>query len=525
MQYANILVDHKASYKPLTYAIPAPLLAHLHIGSIVRVPIGPKQYPGVVVQFLNRLDGSLALKLKPIHSMVYGFPYVPIYLLKAMYDLHHEYGIGSNELLFSFLPPIPKKRQADSEVSISPGSDYQVFEYIISTADRVEAYRKIIDKALNQNLSLLILCPSASSVLALTQLLKQHQLPVQTVPKTDKELKRFYLSQLSNPQSTVTIGTRGGKVTPLNHYFGVIIDEPWLPGHKEEHSPKLWSALAMQSLCKAQNIPLYLFSSLPWPETQLISSKRFIVKSTFGKVYLAPRRNSKELLTQFFADYDGKTKHLAIVLRESNQQMYWCEHCKQSTGMSGLCVTCGRMPIMLPKLSKESIEQEIQILKYKAHVTIVTSESLIHYHIYDAALVLGFDVFLSIVDFRVTNYLASLLYILGAEAKETLFATNHPDEWTKIMHKDLNFFLKTEIEARKKHHLPPFGMPVQLTAKDKTTLESLKFDSAIVLQVGTIRQEKDIYRISLLTKLHTPLPPEWFKKANLKVDILPSYID
>ena len=72
MQYANVIVDHKAGYEPLTYSIPPALLAHLAIGSVVLVPIGPQKVHGVISGFIRRLDDDLSHKLKSIISVVYG---------------------------------------------------------------------------------------------------------------------------------------------------------------------------------------------------------------------------------------------------------------------------------------------------------------------------------------------------------------------------------------------------------------------------------------------------------------------
>ncbi len=519
MQYANVIVDHKASYEPLTYAIPSHLLAHLAVGSVVLVPIGPKTVHGVVTQFIRRLDTTIAQKLKPMKEVIYGGEFIPSYLLKTVAELHKTYGWGLNDLLFSLLPVLPKRTQASDEVFVKSGSGYMSYEYAISTVSRVEAYQKIA-----RNKTILIICPSQSAVRSL----KKHfpdaiSLPANATTKIQRE---YFLAARRVSRSTVFIGTRNALMTPLHHIDGIIVDEPWFPGQKEERAPRLWTPQIAQSLCKARDIPLYLFSSLPWPETRgLDSPRQSLVKSLFGNVCLTPRRPLNELLTQFLADYDQSKHHLAIFLHESKQTTYWCAHCKQAAIIHDRCALCGQEPIVLPVLSKEVIQAELKNAHPRSRIDVFSSEELIQYRHFDAALVIGFDVFLAIVDFRATTYLVSLLYTIGAQAKESLFVTSHPDEWTNLMKKDVSYFTTTELEERQKHHLPPNAQAVQLSAKQKDILTKLlPLDLPSLIQVGTIRRINDMYQLSILIKNDAPLPVAWFRKQFLKVDILPNYI-
>ncbi len=526
MQYANIIVNHKAGYEPFTYSLPPELLGHLAVGSVVMVPVGKSQVHGVIDQFVRHSEPKVVNKLKPIKSIVYEGSFVAPYLLTAAQALHEQYGWGVQEILFKLLPDFPKRSQTYIASSSIVTSTFHSQEYCLSVSERPQLYRRLAQSLLSHGTSLLVVCASQSAAQALAAILTD--LPITLYPETvTPKSQRDYYLQAATATGRIFIGTRGALITPLHHVGAVIIDEPWLPGQKEERAPRLWSGQLALALCQARGIPLYLLSSLPWPESRSLTHKSpKLIKSTYGSVHLTPRRSLSENLVEFLADHDGAKKQLAIFIKPSTQTVYWCKQCKQSTVIHGLCAICGREPIVLPILSKDTITAELSHLPHEANVHVFASEELIQFQHFDAALVLNFDVYLAVVDFRATTYLVTLLYLIGAQAKTTVFVTNHHDEWTHLTHKDVHYFLGDELTQRKMRQLPPFGKAIELTAASEDVLKSLDAPSKPgVLQTSPIRHHKHEYRIALLSSLSFKLPEAWFKKSNLKIDILPNYID
>ncbi len=527
MQYANIIVDHKAGYHPLTYAIPAPLLAHLAVGSVVIVPIGRQTVHGVVSQFVRRLDPAIAQKLKPIQGVIHEGAYVPEWVIAASQLLQTRYGYPLREVLFAFLPPFLKRKQPNRVPEIALASGYHLYAYSLALPNRAELYQKIATKLAQSNQSLLILEPSIRAAQGLAQALKGT--PVVLFPSENSpKAHRDYASAALSPKTpAIFIGTRGAMITPLHQIGGVVIDEPWFPGHKEERSPRLWTPIAMQALCQKHDIPLYLVSSLPWPETQLLGQpEAYTVKSDFGEITLVPQRNLEETLVQFLGDYDTTGQNLAIIAREETRQIGWCSTCRYASSSSDMCQICGNPLTFLPRLAKDTIQDILERLRPQASLTLLGTDELVHYQHFDATLAVGFDVFLAITDYRAPNYLISLLYLLGSQARQTAFVTSYPDEWTQLLHKDVAHFLTTEIEDRKTHDLPPFSLPIQITSFDKAVIEkALTQKPDGIVRSNPIRRTQSGFACLTLFSLAHPVPEAWFRASNLKVDILPSYIE
>jgi hypothetical protein len=175
---------------------------------------------------------------------------------------------------------------------------------------------------------------------------------------------------------------------------------------------------------------------------------------------------------------------------------------------------------VLPKLSREELQKEIG-----PDIQIFLAEELLQYTCFDRLLVLNFDAFLAVTDFRSSVYLATLVALLRAQAKETLFVTSNPDMWTPLIHLEDRQFILQEMALRKDHFLPPFAQAVQLSSAQRdilTKLIPLEWDA--VLRMSKVRFENGRYVLSLLLKTGAKLPEEWFKSSLIKVDILPNYI-
>ncbi len=480
----------------------------------------------MVVKFIKRVEAHVAPKLKPIRSLVYESLISPA-RLKSADNLHMRYGYGLNDILFYLLPPFPLRKQTLPPLSFLPASTaFTVKEYIVSIRERPQVYLRLAKLMSNQNRSLLLICPTASAAENLSNALSALS-PVLVPSGSDKAEREFYIDCYQHNNPRLFIGTRGALKTPLDHLGAVIIDEPWLPAHKEDNNPKLWSCLIAQELCKAQGIPLYLFSSLPWPDSQLLKpTKRYFARSEpKGELRITPKRPLGELLTQFLANSQDEQATAAIIIRESHREVLWCSVCR-SLSPSPLCPTCHKPASMLPKLTKESIAEHLHSLDPGHTIAILSADELHQFRYFHHVLALNFDVFLSIIDFRSTLYTATLIALLRAQSQTTDFVTTHPDIWTNIIHKDRLFFTTTELNLRKTHDLPPFTLAVQLKSKQKPLLEEITSQTIPgCRKIGRIRNYHDEYMLPLVFDLDSTPPIAWFRKANFKVDILPNYVE
>jgi primosomal protein N' len=531
MQYANIIVDHKAGGKPLTYEIPPGILAHLAIGSVVLVPLGGIKVHGVITQFIRNLPTDVASKLKPIDKVIYANEFVPPELLQAVTMLQLQYGYKLSDLLYLLLPTLPKRPQPPLTLPPSTHKGYKSFEYCVPVSKRCALYAKLAQKALANKQSILIITATDSAASALAQRLSEHNLPTTLYPSphTAKRLRAYYLKALatSTPPS-VYIGTRGALLTPLLPISGVIIDEPWLPGHKEERMPKLWSGVLASFLCKAYAKPLFFVSSLGWPETQLfLQPKRSKSTVPSTPVNLVPKRRLSEQVSHFLSDYTTADAKLVVIIRENPRDTYWCAQCQKIQPGPAQCPKCRAPIIVFPALNKTEVIRHIPS-EYTTRVSVLSSQDILQYQTYTAILVLGFDVFLSIIDYRASAYLLTLLSIIRSQAANMLFATANPDPWTALLNKPLDTFYTQELPERKNRLLPPFGLPVQFTAQKMNLLENFIKDnttSPLVLRLGTPQSYNDGYKLTLLLKPNASIPPKWHKNGAIKIDILPHYIE
>lgn len=527
MQYANIIVDHKAGYEPFTYAIPAPVLAHVAVGSIVRVPVGKTGCHGVIANFVRRVEPKLAAKLKPISGVVYPGPFVPAYLLNACQKLHERFAYGLSDTLFPLLPQLPKRPQPDLVRTIPPLSNYRAFEYSIPLVDRPEFYAKLARTHATRNHSLLVICASHAAAAALAKQLAS-KLTVVLFPGqgTDKAKRDYYFKSALPSEPTVFIGTRGALMTPLDTIGGVLIDEPWLPAQKEDNAPKWWSAFAAESLCQARGIPLYLVTSLPWPESRLVRGLRaYQTHANLGTYELAPRRPLLETIATFLADCDGPGKKLAIVLREESREVKWCTKCRKEVS-SLQCGTCKQPVFVIPQLTRDAVQQILNQSDIDGAVTLLTPDAAATFRRYDAILALNYDAFLSVADFRATCYLATLLHHLRSQADRVLFITSRPDEWTPISQRDTHYFKETEIQLRKQYTLPPYSTTVHLYSTSRDSLEkALNNQESATLKQGKVRAHKGEFSLSVLLKPGAPIPVTWQTTRGVKVDVFPNYVE
>lgn len=524
MQYANVIIDHRAGFEPLTYAIPAELLAHVGVGSVVVVPFGHQTVHGVVDSFIRRVDNNLASKLKPVTSVVYPQNCVEACRLEAAHYLHKTWGLSLGHMLFKLLPELPKRSQTTPSVTPSGASTYQLAEYQIPINRRVEWYKKVFGRLKKQQKSLLVICSNALSAQVLGEKLQAAGIQTAIYPEniTPKERREFWLASFSPSKPTVFIGTRGALVTSLHSCGAVAIDEPWLPGHKDDASPKLWSIFIANALCRAHKIPLLTVSSLLWPETRLLQVKKsHRVEADRGEIRLTPRRALAEQLDHWLAETEGLTNR-TIVVHESKYETIWCSTCKKVSTDAHTCPTCGSTPTILPRIDESAVHEALG----NETANVVTTEQSWLAEPTQAILAINFDTYLAITDFRASLYLGTLLFHLNEQSPSVFLGTNHPDTWTHLIEKLTDDYVTQELNTRQAHSLPPYALLIRLTAPQTDILEKLlPITLDDVINVGKVHRAGDHVALTILLKPQSKIPPEWTKKSLFKIDILPLYFD
>jgi primosomal protein N' len=527
MQYASIVIDHPAGAETYTYQIPPEHLAHLAVGSVVLVPFGRKTVHGVLTGFARGVDANLATKLKPLVSVVYPGPFIPEYIMQGAVYLQKQFGLSLGDTLFSFLPSWPKRKQKPVEYEVAQSTSFEIREMMIGLPERIALYRQLAESLRNQNKSLLILCATQANAELLAQSLNLQSVILYPGSVSDKNEREYYLKALVSSESQVFIGTRGAVKTPLVNCGAVVIDEPWLPGHKEDNSPKLWSCLAMSALCRSRGIPLYLVSCLSWPETQLLGeTKLYRIKGADAPpLSLMQQRSLHESIETFVHHHAENAKSLCIVVHESKHDTWWCGVCQVVRAQSLNCPKCHKELIHIPRLTTELVRNLVDKIGTSQKVTINSFQDLLGYQLYDATLVLGIDALLSITDFRAHMYIYELIQAIRSQSKSVSLATRHREAWTSILNQDVGALRDKEYNIRQEYNFPPFTWLIQLRSAKKELLESALHKSAgHVQRASGIFRSHDDYTVHLYLKRPSLRVLNEINTKGVKVDIMPNYI-
>lgn len=522
MQYANVIINHKAGFKALTYAIPASLLPHLEQGSVVLVPFGKLTVHGVVDRFIRRVSPEVAPKLKPIKSVVYSGHAVDPAKLDAMHWLNREWGLSLGQTLFRLLPDLPKRLQQNVTPIQTAFSRYEVIEYQIGLLDREKWYFRVFKKLRKNHQSALIIAPTHLEAQTLSNKLTKLGCNCALYPElaTVKTRREYWLKSQITPTPTLYIGTRGVLVCDFRTLGAVIVVEPWLPGHKDDSSPKLWSVFNANALVRAKKIPLLLVSSLLWPENHLLPIKKTHRQPPqLGTIRLTPKRSLEEQITHWLAETEGLDRR--IVVHQTSHEIIWCSHCQKTSNDAQTCPACGSVPVILPRISVEEVEA---VVTDKTIVVIPVEESGASKPT-SATLAVNFDAYLSITDWRASLYLGTITRHFQEMSQQTHLATAHPDTWTRLIDKLEHDFEARELEARRTVNLPPSSILVRLSANQSDVLTKLlPIELDNLIQVGKVHRSAEQYAITILLKPNSKLPDAWTRSSLFKLDILPLYL-
>lgn len=242
MQYAQILVNIKSDTldKKYSYLIPPKLLAHIGIGSLIKVPFGNQIKQGLVSNISRTVPKKIKYKLKSIKSLVFNFPIINNYQMALANKISHYYLANLAQVIFFIIPKLSSRTLKNKTLIIPKinlrSSNFQdnIYSIIDYKQNRIKHYTKLITKALQNKKSVILLFADFAANLPEIKLLarKFKNLIVfyPDEPISKKANQYLYLNQ--NP--TLLIGTRNTIFTSIFNLGLIIIDEPFRYGFKEE---------------------------------------------------------------------------------------------------------------------------------------------------------------------------------------------------------------------------------------------------------------------------------------------------
>jgi hypothetical protein len=185
------------------------------------------------------------------------------------------------------------------------------------------------------------------------------------------------------------------------------------------------------------------------------------------------------------------------------------------------CPTCHTTPLLLPRLTKDTVEAAIE----NQPILVQTAQQTTFLQPMDSVLILNFDSYLAITDFRASLYLSTLIRHVREQAETVHLSTNHPDTWTRLTEADSNTAYQNALSIRQEHNLPPYSLLIRFSAAQPDILNKLlPLTFADIISVGKIHRAHNLAVLTLLLKSNSHLPNEWSQNRVIKLDILPLYI-
>ncbi len=521
MQYADIIINHKAGLEPVTYAIPPAILGHLTKGSVVLVPYGRRDVHGVVYRFLRRLDPQIRPKLKSITRVIYPENFVALYQIVAAESLHARWGHGMGEILFRLIPPLPRRPRPAVLPKVTRPVGYRLEETIVSVSRRLGFYRALFRRLAARGQSLLIITHSIATAATAAKELMNLGLPVCLGPSSGNSVSRrqYFAQARERADAVIMIGPRSIVATPLDLVGAVAIDEPWFPGHKEDTSPRHWSVILAQALCQARKIPLFLATTVVWPDTAVLGAgrTRLIGVAAANRLTLVPSRSVAEVVGLFAASL---RENRAIAVYEQRRVLHWCPNCRKQISGAETCLTCHRPGQVLTGTTRAAVQAIVP-----ANIPVYTLAEIEQFRRFNAVLILGFDSLLAISDYRLPCYVRSVIATLRDQSRVCWLVTAQTDAWAHYLNVSPTEFDKTELAERRRYRLPPYGLPVRFTCSSRSPLEALKETiKTVAVRVGSVQLSHGRHCLSAILPREAVIPASWHRRG-VTVDVLPHYVD
>lgn len=518
MQHAQVIVNHSAGQASLTYSIPADFLAQLAVGSVVLVPLGPAVLPGVITGFIRRVGRDLAAKLRPIASVVYAGPMIEPAKQAAASELNRTWGIGVGRTLWRLLPEVPRRPQPIVSHQALPPTGYTVLEYEVALPRRAAFYHALFTRLKPGLASLLVVTATNRLARELGAALSESGDAVAVYPDTPtaRTRRQYWLDSLTNASPKIYLGPRGIFCVSTDHLGTIATDEPWLPGHKDDAGPKLWSLFVARALARERGVPLVIVSSRRWPESQLVAPATSQPTSPpTAEVIIVPPRPLAEQIDHWLTELNHQSGQ--IVVHQTRHELMWCERCHRSTPAAH-CAACGHPTTLVGYPTLDAVRALIG----DRSVAVTSPEPQLTS--YMAILALNFDAYLAVTDWRAGCYLATKLRHLTERCQRLFLVTAHPDVWTKIIAGDKKSIYQYEDRLRLRYHLPPYSLTVELRATSEKRLIAASRSPDVITASKISRRDRD-FSLTLQLKPTARLPAAWSNDRRSKLDILPLYLE
>ena len=336
----------------------------LPIGAVVKIPVGKKEFIGVVIKKVVQPK----YKTRDILEILYS-PGIPLNLVKTALWLADYYSSPLASVVTLLLPSgITKKRRAKNTAEVVSSSRTKK----VLTLDQQKASRKILENERDNKTSLLFgvtgsgktqvyidlalrkqqdgkssifLVPEISLTPQLVSEVSLHfpDLIVYHSRLTEAEKHLLWNKVVNSSDPIVVIGPRSALFLPINNLGLIAVDEEHEPSYKQDKTPR-YSALRMARILASYNKASLILGSA----TPLIQD--FYMAETSDGIVALPNPAQKNTLKPdlFLIDMTNRNKfkkhrflsdELISAIEKNSQTLIY--HNRRGSASITLCENCG----------------------------------------------------------------------------------------------------------------------------------------------------------------------------------------
>lgn len=277
--------------RPLWYHVPAELTAPT-VGTLVDVPLRNKITPALVV-LAQQEAPSVSFDIKSIGSS-HPFPADP-HFFTFISQLSNYYNLEQIDLIKRIRHFVESEEIQEPEITLHnpeiashttvqlTDEQQKVCDFIlphirnpqytptvlhgVTGSGKTEVYKKMMQEAITNNKSTLLLLPEVSLAIAFEHRLRAElpeQIPLFTFHSaTTAKQKKLLWHQLQTAQPCVILGVHLPALLPIPNLGAIIVDEEHEVGYQEKKHPKINTKEAAIMRAHAHKIPIVLGSATP----------------------------------------------------------------------------------------------------------------------------------------------------------------------------------------------------------------------------------------------------------------------
>jgi len=313
--FADIIPNAKIKAGFYTYRIPKELEKSIKIGQLVKIPLGPREVLGIVLN-LNKTSKKIdSKKIKPIKEIIVPEPVIDQTRFKLANFIAEYYFTPLPLVIFSMLPPLLRrdkitkrksrtknilesyKKEKEKEIKLTKnqqkvweeirksfsGSSKYFLLHGITGSGKTEIYLKAITEVLKKGMSAIYIVPEISLTPQTIQrclnrfgkenlaISHSHLNPSQRLAEWNRIKEKT-----SAGKGIVVIGSRSAIFSPIANLSLIIIDEEHdLISFKSDQSPRYELHPVAEKLAQLANSILILGSATPLVESFWKAKKNY----------------------------------------------------------------------------------------------------------------------------------------------------------------------------------------------------------------------------------------------------------